>query len=80
MTWTESIIADGLRYRTPKGYHINEQALLPITKRLIVTSGICPCHHQEWDDHTPQEDKRCPCKTFRMTGDCHCNLYKKDAE
>ena len=55
---------------------VNEKALLPITKKLIKNNGICPCCHEEWDDNTPIEDKQCPCKTFRDTGDCHCNLYK----
>ena len=75
MNWITAIVADGLRYRTPQGYHINEKALLPIARRLIATGGTCPCHHEEWDAHTPEEDKACPCKTFRDPGDCHCGLY-----
>jgi ferredoxin-thioredoxin reductase catalytic subunit len=59
----------------PGGFGVNPKALKGIAKGLVRTGGICPCTHDEWDDSTPREDKLCPCKTFRETGDCHCNLY-----
>lgn len=55
---------------------VNEKVLDRIVKRLMKNNGICPCCHEEWDDNTLIEDKQCPCKTFRDTGDCHCNLFK----
>ena len=77
MNWLEEKVAYALTYSAPKGFGVNGKALKGIAKGLIRTGGICPCAHDEWTDKTPQADKECPCKTFRETGDCHCNLYIK---
>lgn len=61
----------------PKGFGVNGKVLVGIAKGLIRTGGVCPCHHEEWDESTPREDKLCPCSTFIETGECHCNLYKR---
>lgn len=70
-------VASQLIENTPAGYEINTKCLYPIAKRLIQSDGVCPCHHSEWTEETPHEDKICPCKTFRDTGECHCGLYCK---
>ena len=77
MNWLEEKVQYALTYSAPKGFGVNGKALKGIAKGLIRTGGICPCSHDEWNDNTPQADKECPCKTFRETGDCHCNLYVK---
>ena len=61
----------------PKGFGVNAKALKGIAKGLMRTNWVCPCSHEEWTEDTPHEDKLCPCKTFRETGDCHCGLYVK---
>ena len=61
----------------PKGFGVNAKALKGIAKGLMRTNWVCPCSHEEWTEDTPHEDKLCPCKTFRDTGDCHCGLYVK---
>lgn len=78
MSWLRDIVVVGLREQCPQGYVVNEKAVKPIARRLIKTDGVCPCHHEEWNESLPDEDKLCPCKTFREMGDCHCNLYIKE--
>lgn len=75
MSLVEEIVSKELIERCPYECKVNEKALKGITKGLIRTGGVCPCAHTEWDENTPHEDKLCPCKTFRETRDCHCNLY-----
>lgn len=77
MNWLEEKVQYALTYSAPKGFGVNPKALRGISKGLMRTGGVCPCHHKEWDEHTPIADKQCPCKTFRDTGDCHCGLYVK---
>jgi ferredoxin-thioredoxin reductase catalytic subunit len=77
MNWLEEKVAYTLTYSAPKGFGVNPKVLRPISKRLIKTEGICPCAHDEWNESTPIEDKCCPCKTFRESGECHCGLYVK---
>lgn len=77
MNWIEETVAYALTYRCPKGFGVKSKVLYPISKRLVKTEGVCPCHHKEWNEHTPLADKQCPCKTFRDTGECHCGLYVK---
>ena len=78
MSWLRDVVVFGLRSQCPQGYVENEKAVRPIARRLINTGGVCPCYHEEWNDETPDEDKLCMCKTFRETGECHCNLYIKE--
>ena len=77
MSWLRDIVVVGLREQCPQGYEVNEKAVKPIARRLIVTDGVCPCAHEEWNESTPNEDKLCPCKTVRESGECHCGLYVK---
>lgn len=75
MNWLEEKIAYALTYSAPKGFGVNGKKLRGISKALVRSGGVCPCAHDEWNESTPNEDKCCPCKTFRETGDCHCGLY-----
>ena len=77
MNWLEEKVAYALTYSAPKGFGVNGNKLRGISKALLRSGGICPCAHDEWNESTPIEDKCCPCKTFRDTGDCHCGLYVK---
>lgn len=74
--WILDNIKVAIHHQCPVGYEVNEKTCTPIATRLIVTGGVCPCHHSEWTDDTPDEDKLCPCKTFRDSGECHCGLYE----
>jgi len=40
-----------------------------VRQGLKATGGYCPCMVEK----TP--DTKCPCKTMRETGECHCGLY-----
>lgn len=75
--WVVEMVSNALEQKCPEGFEVNKKALPKIAKRLIITEGVCPCNHEEWDNTTPKEDKLCPCKTFRETNDCHCGLFKK---
>lgn len=77
MNWIEEAVEYAIICRCPKGFKVNSKVARPIAKRLVKTEGICPCSHEEWDEHTSLTDKQCPCKTFRDTGDCHCGLYER---
>lgn len=61
------------------GYDLNprDQIVNSIFRRIAKSEGECPCHHEEWDENTPHEDKCCPCKTYRDGKGCHCGLYLK---
>lgn len=50
---------------------VNKKTFLPITDRLEITDGHCPCIPIE--DYS--EDTVCPCKKFREELKCCCNLY-----
>ena len=47
----------------------NTKVVEAIRKRLVVTKGYCPCVPEQ------SEDTICPCKKFRETGHCCCQLY-----
>lgn len=53
----------------------NDKVVNTLLRRLEKTEGECPCHHEEWNENTPAEDKQCPCSTYRNGGGCHCTLY-----
>ena len=55
----------------------NDKVVNAILKRCEKLNGECPCHHEEWNENTPIEDKKCPCITFREKDECHCKLYVK---
>lgn len=80
INWLEEKVQYALTHSAPKGFRVNKQAIRGIAKGLIRNNGACPCPHEEWDENTPHEDKLCPCKTFRDTGKCHCNLYHREQE
>lgn len=63
-----------------KGFVLNpnDRIVNSIFKRLGKTEGVCPCHHEEWNENTPIEDKLCPCSTYRNGDGCHCCLYVKE--
>jgi len=42
-----------------------------IRDRLVITKGQCPCV----PDVLWNKDTICPCKEFRETKHCHCQLY-----
>lgn len=44
---------------------------LAIKKALARNNGYCPCIPNR------SEDTKCPCKNYRETLECHCNLYIK---
>lgn len=53
----------------------NDKLVKGIIKGIERCGGACPCSHSEWDENTPDEDKQCPCITYRKCNECHCNLY-----
>lgn len=57
--------------------HPNDKVVNSLFKRIEKCDGECPCHHEEWDENTPHEDKVCPCITYRNGKGCHCGLYLK---
>ena len=62
------------------GFKLNpkDTVVNAIFRRLDKTQGECPCHHDEWDENTPHEDKVWPCKTYRDGKGCHCALYVEE--
>ena len=54
----------------------NEKVVNNILKALGRTEGECPCNQGD----IPKEDKMCPCKKYRTTHKCCCNLYVKKDE
>lgn len=80
MNWLEEKVMTALTYSAEVGFIVNRDAIRGIAKGLTRNGGVCPCKHEEWNENTPLEDKLCPCKTFRDTGNCHCNLYLKKEE
>lgn len=42
-----------------------------IIKRIEKCEGHCPCVPERNDDTI------CPCKHYRESGECHCQLYVK---
>lgn len=59
------------------GFVLNpsDKVVNSLFKRISKCGGECPCHHEEWDENTPKEDKLCPCITYRSGQGCHCKLY-----
>jgi len=45
-----------------------------IKKAIVRNDGYCPC------TCIRNEDTKCPCKHYRETLECHCNLYIKIKE
>ena len=40
---------------------------------------LCPCKfYADIDEEKRTRDNVCPCKEFRETSHCHCNLFLKD--
>lgn len=39
---------------------------------IMRNEGYCPCISER------NKDTLCPCKTYRETLECHCNLYIKE--
>lgn len=64
----------------PEGWIVNGKTINCIARALKRTDGICPCAHDEWDETVSDDDRRCPCVSFRTKRECHCGLYRRDEE
>jgi hypothetical protein len=42
-----------------------------VVQALVRNNGYCPCIPERNDD------TKCPCKVYRTTLECHCNLFIK---
>jgi hypothetical protein len=51
----------------------NDKFVKSIINRIQLNDGYCPCDQGD----TPKEDTKCPCKKYRQTLECCCNLYQK---
>lgn len=51
------------------GTKFNEAHKDNIVYAIERADGYCPCRADK------NEDTKCPCKEYRETGKCHCNLY-----
>jgi ferredoxin-thioredoxin reductase catalytic subunit len=52
----------------------DKEKIAELREALKQTGGQCPCVPKyAWD-----EDTKCPCKVFRETKDCHCQLYVRE--
>lgn len=74
-TWLQRAAFAHIAAHCPEGYEVDLTRLHAISKRLVTNNGICPCHHPEWNESTPDALKECPCHTFREEHHCHCGLY-----
>ena len=50
----------------------NDKIVNGILKGIERCGGKCPCYH---GTEIKDEDLMCPCKEYRETSHCRCNLY-----